>query len=162
MKNKEPITPGGAKLLRKEIQRIKAQERPAVIKAITEARAHGDLKENAEYHAAKEKQGLIEARLRDLENLLADAHVIDHLALKSETVTFGATVTLEELESGTEKKYQIVGKFEADVKKGRIPVSSPLAKSLIGKQVGEEVKVTVPKGIQEFEIKHIEYVEIDF
>ena len=161
MKNKEPITPGGFRRLREEIQRIKSQERPAVIKAIAEARAHGDLKENAEYHAAKDKQGLIQARLRDLENMLADAHVIDHLTIESETVTFGATVTLHELASGEEKKYQIVGKFEADIKKGRIPVSSPLAKSLIGKQVGEEVKVNVPKGLQEFEIKHIEYLEID-
>ena len=161
MKNREPITPAGLKRLREEIQRIKSQDRPAIIKAIAEARAHGDLRENAEYHAAKEKQGLTEARLRDLENMLADADVIDHLTLKSETVTFGATVTLCELESGNKKKYQIVGKFESDVKVGRIPVSSPLAKSLIGKRVGEEVKVTIPKGIQEFEIKHIEYVEID-
>ena len=150
------------KQLEEELKKLEKELRVDLPKELRIAAAHGDFKENAEYHAAKEKQGLIEARLRDLENLLADAHVIDHLSLKSETVTFGATVTLEELESGTEKKYQIVGKFEADVKKGRIPVSSPLAKSLIGKQVGEEVKVTVPKGIQEFEIKHIEYVEIDF
>src|SRR3989338_5392064 len=161
MKNREPITPAGLKRLREEIQRIKSQERPGIIKAIAEARAHGDLRENAEYHAAKEKQGLTHARLRDLENLLADAHVIDHLTLKSETVTFGATVTLCDLESGKEKKYQIVGKFESDVKVGRIPISSRLAKSLIGKRVGEEVRVSIPKGIQEFEIKHIEYVEID-
>ena len=155
---KEPITPAGYRLLREEIQRIKSKERPAVIQAIAEARAHGDLKENAEYHAAKEKQGLIEARLRDLEHLLASAQIIDHKLNVSEKVTFGCTVQLENLDTGEEKVYQIVGKFELNLKENKIPVHSPLARSLIGKQKGDEITLTAPKGIQTFAIISVEYL----
>ncbi|MBI2608858.1 MAG: transcription elongation factor GreA [Deltaproteobacteria bacterium] len=156
--SREPITPEGLKRLRAEIQRIKAQDRPQVIQAIAEARAHGDLKENAEYHAAKEKQGLLEARLRELENLLASAQVIDTRTIQSTKVTFGATVTIMNLDSNEERVFQIVGKYELSIKDGKIPVSSPLAKVLIGKSEGEQVTLRAPKGMQEYEILKVEFI----
>ncbi len=154
----EPITPEGLERLTKEIGRLKAEDRPAVIKAIAEARAHGDLSENAEYHAAKEKQGLLEAQIRNLENMLAEANVIHYKNNSSDIVTFGATVTVYDLQTEENKKFQIVGKFESDIKLGKIPISSPIAKALIGKRMGDEVLVSVPKGTQEFEILKIEYI----
>jgi len=155
---REPITPEGLKKLRAEIQRIKAKERPQVIQAIAEARAHGDLKENAEYHAAKEKQGLLEARLRNLENLLAAAQVVAPQTIQSSKVTFGATVTLNTLDNQEEKTFQIVGKYETSVKDGKIPISSPLAKALIGKEEGDQITLRAPKGIQEYEILKVEFI----
>ncbi|MBI2026427.1 MAG: transcription elongation factor GreA [Deltaproteobacteria bacterium] len=155
---KEPITPEGYRRLREEIKKIKSLDRPAVIVAIAEARAHGDLKENAEYHAAKEKQGLLEAKLRDLEHLLATAEIIDYRNNACEKVTFGSTVLIENLDTGEEKKYQIVGKFELNLKENKIPISSPLAKSLIGKQKGEEISLNAPKGVQTFSIVSIDYI----
>lgn len=155
---KEPITREGLERLKAEIHRLKTKERPAVVKAIAEARAHGDLKENAEYAAAKEKQGLLEARLRDLEHLLAMAEVIDHISIRSETVTFGATITVFDLNIQKERKFQIVGRFETDIASGKIPITSPIARSLIGKRVGDQALIQVPKGLQEFEVLKIEYI----
>jgi|SRR3989338_8001727 len=155
--DKEPITVEGLTRLRQEVDRLKKIERPQVVKAIAEAREHGDLKENAEYHAAREKQGLLEARIRDLEHLLAYAQVLDPKKHASQKVTFGATVTLLNLETDEEKTYQIVGKFESDIKAGKIPHTAPIARALIGKTEGDEVAIQVPKGRQEFEILKIEY-----
>ncbi|HBQ21296.1 MAG: transcription elongation factor GreA [Deltaproteobacteria bacterium GWA2_38_16] len=156
--NKEPITLEGHERLKEEIHRLKTKERPRIIKAIAEARAHGDLKENAEYHAAREEQGLLEARIAELENTLALAQVIDHKALSNGHIAFGATVTLLDLQTSQQKKYQIVGKFESDIKAGKIPIASPIARALIGRKVGEEVSIQVPKGLQEFEVLKIEYL----
>ena len=155
---KEPITLDGYERLKQEIQRLKTVERPAAIKAIAAARAHGDLKENAEYHAAREEQGLLEARIADLEHTLALAHVIDHKTIKSDTIAFGATITVLDLQTDAKKTYQIVGKFESDVKVGKIPIASPIARALIGKKIGDEVTIQVPKGTQEFEVLKVEYV----
>lgn len=156
---REPITPEGYQKLKTELHRLKTKERPSVIQAISEARGHGDLKENAEYHAAREKQSLLEARILELEYLLSVAEIInhkDHQANKK--VIFGSTVTVLDLNTDSQKKFQIVGKFESDIKSGKIPVSSPIAKALIGKQEGEGVSVQVPKGLQEFEILKIEFI----
>ncbi|MBI3019070.1 MAG: transcription elongation factor GreA [Deltaproteobacteria bacterium] len=155
---KEPITLEGHEKLKQEVHRLKTVERPATIKAIAAARAHGDLKENAEYHAAREEQGFLEARIAELEHMLAVAHVIDHKTIKSESIAFGATVTVLDLQTDVQKTYQIVGKFESDVKVGKIPIASPIARALIGKKVGDEVTIQVPKGTQEFEILKVEYV----
>lgn len=156
--SKEPITLEGLERLKGEIQRLKTVDRPQVIKAIAEARAHGDLKENGEYHAAREEQGLLEARIGELEHVLAVAQVIDHKAIKSNSIAFGATVTLLDLNINQQKKYQIVGKFESDIKAGKIPIASPLARALIGKKEGDVVTAQVPKGLQEFEILKVEYI----
>ncbi|MBI4040783.1 MAG: transcription elongation factor GreA [Deltaproteobacteria bacterium] len=155
---KEPITIDGHQRLLQEIKRLKSVERPAVVKSIEEARAHGDLKENAEYHAAKEKQGLLEAKIRDLEHLLAHAQILDPKSIKIDKVAFGATVTLRNLDTDEEKKYQLVGKFETDPKNGKIPISAPIARALLGKKAGEEVSVHVPKGVQQFEILEVDYI----
>ena len=156
--NKEPITLDGHERLKQEIHRLKTQERSRIIKAIAEARAHGDLKENAEYHAAREEQGMLEARISHLENTLAMAHVIDLKAIKSNTIAFGATVSLLDLNTDQKKKYQIVGKFESDIKIGKIPIASPIARALIGKKEGEQVTIQVPKGLQEYEILKVEFI----
>lgn len=156
--NKEPITLEGHERLKEKIHRLKTKERPTVIKAIAEARAHGDLKENAEYHAAREQQGLLEARIYELENTLAVAQIIDYKAIKSDKVAFGATVTLLDIHTSTQKKYQIVGKFESDIKAGKIPIASPIARALIGKKEGDSVPIQVPKGLQEYEILKVEYI----
>lgn len=155
--HREPITPGGYQRLKEELHRLKTKDRPAIIKEIAAARGHGDLKENAEYHAAREKQGMLEARIGDLENLLAAAEVISHKEHPGKVV-FGATVTLLDLNLEIKKIYQIVGKFEADIKLGKIPFSSPIAKALIGKKKGDMVTVQVPKGIQEFEVLNVDVV----
>lgn len=154
---REPITLEGLERLRAEIHRMKTQERPQIIKAIAEARAHGDLKENAEYAAAKEKQGLLEARMRDLEQLLATAQVIDPKTIRSETIAFGATIAVFDVNLRKERRFQIVGKFETDIPSGKIPITSPIARALIGKRVGDLAEIQVPKGLQEFEILKIEY-----
>jgi transcription elongation factor GreA len=154
-----PLTKRGAELLRDELQRLKAVERPAVINAIAEARAQGDLSENAEYDAAKEKQGFIEGRIAELESKLAAAQVIDPTQVEAEgRVVFGATVELEDLESGDMVTYQIVGDDEADIDHGLISVSSPIARALISKSEGDVASVQAPSGAREYEIIGVKYV----
>ncbi|HEY5719760.1 MAG TPA: transcription elongation factor GreA [Gammaproteobacteria bacterium] len=157
--NKVPLTARGAEKLRAELQELKSVSRPSVIKAIAEARAHGDLKENAEYHAAREQQGFIEARIRDLEYKLAHAQVIDVSKLNADgKVVFGATVELHDETSGEPVRYQIVGEDEADIKAGMISVNSPIARALIGKVEGDEVTLQAPGGARRYEILAVEYL----
>ena len=154
-----PLTTQGAQRLRAEHEELKSVQRPAVINAIAEARAHGDLKENAEYHAAREQQGFIEGRIKQLEGELSHAQVIDISALDAGTrIVFGATVLLADADSGEEKRYQIVGDLEADIKQGQIAISSPVARALIGKHEGDEVTIEAPGGTREFEIVEVRYV----
>lgn len=154
-----PITKRGAELLKEELQRLKHVERPAVINAIAEARAQGDLSENAEYDAAKEKQAFIEGRIQELEGKLAAAQIIDPSALDVEgRIVFGATVELEDLEDGKTAIYQIVGDDEADLETGKISISSPIARALIGKEEGDVATVNSPGGSREVEILSVNYV----
>ena len=154
-----PLTKRGAEQLRDELQRLKSVERPAVINAIAEARAQGDLSENAEYDAAKEKQGFIEGRIAELESKLSAAQIIDPTVLDAEgRVVFAATVELEDLESGDTVKYQIVGDDEADIDHGLISVSSPIARALIGKSEGDVAAVQAPSGVREYEIISVSYI----
>ena len=156
--SKIPLTVIGAELMRTELQRLKSVERPSVIAAIAEARSHGDLSENAEYDAAKEKQGFIEGRIKELESKLANAQIIDPRHLDAEgRVVFGATVELVDAESGDEVKYQIVGDDEADLKQGKISINSPVARALIGKFSGDVVEVQTPGGRREYEILDVRY-----
>jgi transcription elongation factor GreA len=154
---KTPMTLRGAELLRSELQRLKAVERPANSQAIADARGHGDLSENAEYEAARERQGMIEARIRDIEMKLANAQLIDPKLLHTEgRCVFGATVEVED-KAGEKATWQIVGEDEADIKEGRISVSSPIARALIGKEAGESVEVQTPGGVKRYEIIDIRY-----
>ena len=156
--NRVPLTVRGAELLREELKRLKSQDRPQVVAAIAEARAHGDLKENAEYHAAKEQQGFIEARIREIEAKLSQAEVIDVSKLnRNGRVVFGVTVVVADVESGDEQTYQIVGEDEANIKEGRLSVSSPLARALIGHPEGDEVHVATPGGERDLEIVEVRY-----
>ncbi|MBZ0067261.1 MAG: transcription elongation factor GreA [Thiobacillus sp.] len=156
--NKYPLTVVGADMLRAELQHLKSVERPAVIQAIAEARAQGDLSENAEYDAAKEKQGFIEGRIADLEGKLSNAQIIDPTTLDAEgRIVFGATVELEDANSGESVTYQIVGDDEADIKKGKISVSSPIARALIGKYAGDSVDVQAPGGVRQYEVLDVLY-----
>ena len=153
-----PLTMKGAQRLRAELEQLKSVQRPAVINAIAEARAHGDLKENAEYHAAREQQGFIEGRIKQLEAELSHAQVIDVSTLNAGSrVVFGANVTLADVESDEEKRYQIVGDLEADIKLGLIAISSPLARALIGKKKGTTVEVMAPGGAKAYEITKVEW-----
>lgn len=152
------MTSAGHKALEEEIRFLKSVERPRIIKAIAEARAHGDLSENAEYHAAKEQQGLNESRVMELEDKISRAEVIDVSKLSGSTVKFGATVTLADEDTDEEVKYQIVGELEADVKKGRVSVTSPIARALIGKSVEDSVEVNTPGGGKSYEILKIEFI----
>lgn len=152
-----PMTPNGYTALEEELRRLTSQERPRIIQAISEARAHGDLSENAEYHAAKEQQSLTEGRIAELEDKLSRAEVIDISKLSGSTITFGAKVKLVDEDTEEEKAYQIVGETEADVRSGRISVTSPIARALIGKGVGETVEVTAPGGARSYEILDISY-----
>jgi transcription elongation factor GreA len=152
-----PMTIDGYKKLEEELHRLKAVERPRIIQAISEARAHGDLSENAEYHAAKEAQGLNEARVAELEDKFNRADVIDPSSLTGATIKFGATVTLVDEDTDEKVKYQIVGDMEASVKEGKISISSPIARALIGKSKGDSVEVTTPKGSRSYEILKIEW-----
>ena len=156
--DKIPMTPGGHKTLSEEYRRRTAEDRPAIIEAIAEARAHGDLSENAEYHAAKEQQSLNEGRIKELEALLALAEIIDVSKLTGSTVKFGATVKLVDEDTEKETAYQIVGDAEADITKGRVPISSPIARALIGKEVGDSVEVAAPGGARNYEILDVKYV----
>jgi transcription elongation factor GreA len=152
------MTAEGAQRLKDELEKLKREERPKVIKAIAEARAHGDLRENAEYHAAKEQQGFIEARIRDIEHKLAHAHIIDISKVKNDgRVIFGATVNLIDLDTEKTIRFQIVGDDEADLKHGKISVSSPMARALIGKSEGDTVEVIAPQGSVEYEIESVLY-----
>jgi transcription elongation factor GreA len=152
-----PITVEGKRLLEEELKRLLTIERPAVIQAIEEARAHGDLKENAEYAAAKEKQGFVEGRIQHINGMLSGAQVIDPSSLAYPHIVFGATVKLEDADSGQEVTYKIVGIDEADISKNKISIASPIARALIGKRKGDEVKVTTPRGSANYEIRGIEY-----
>ncbi len=155
---KYPITNNGYEKLEKELKTLKTVERPMVIKSIAEAREHGDLSENAEYHAAKEKQSFIEGRIADLENKISRAEVIKTNTLKSDKIIFGATVTLGDLDNKKNLTYQIVGTEEADVENGKISISSPLAKALLGKRIDDMVEVYSPGGAKEYEIEKIEFI----
>jgi transcription elongation factor GreA len=154
-----PITLRGAEALRIELRKLKSESRPNVIKAIAEARAHGDLSENAEYHAAREQQGFIEGRIQELEAKLSNAEIIDVTALEpAGKVVFGATVDLEDEDSGTAVTYQIVGEDEADIKASRISFGSPIARALVGKQPGDNVEVVTPGGKRSYEIIAVRYI----
>jgi transcription elongation factor GreA len=152
-----PITKKGYDALKTELDRLKKVERSKVIEAIAEARSHGDLSENAEYDAAKERQGFIESRISELERKLADARIIETAGRTSETVVFGATVLLVELEARQKKQYMLVGQDEADLKNGKISVQSPVGKALIGKRAGDRVAVTTPAKVVEYEVVEIRF-----
>ncbi len=159
MSGKFPITLHGAELLRTELHRLKTIDRPSVIAAIAEARSHGDLSENAEYDAAKERQGFIEGRIKEVEGKLGNAQIIDPASLDADgRVVFGATVELEDTDSGQSVTYQIVGDDEADIKAGKISLNSPVARALISKFGGDVVEVQTPGGVREYEILDVRYV----
>ena len=154
-----PVTVRGAELMKEELQRLRSVDRPAIIQAIAEARAQGDLSENAEYESAKERQSFIEGRIAELEAKLSNLQIIDPQTLNAEgRVVFGATVRFEDLDSGDTKIYQIVGDDEADIKGGKISVSSPIARGLIGKSEGEVAEVMAPGGVKEYEILDLQYI----
>lgn len=152
------MTGEGYRTLDEELKRLKTQERPSVIAAISEARSHGDLSENAEYHAAKERQGWIEGRIAEIEDKMARAQVIDVSKLSGKQVKFGATVTVIDEDTEDEARYQIVGEHEADVKSGRLSLTSPLARGMMGKESGDVVEVSTPSGVKAYEILKIEWV----
>ncbi|HEV2505594.1 MAG TPA: transcription elongation factor GreA [Mesorhizobium sp.] len=156
--NKVPMTGGGFESLKEELRWRQQEERPRIIEAISEARSHGDLSENAEYHAAKEQQSLNEGRVSELEDLVARAEVIDVSKLSGSTIKFGATVVLVDEDTEEKKTYQIVGDQEADVKAGRISISSPIARALIGKGVGDAIEVNAPGGARGYEIVKVQFV----
>jgi len=157
--HKVPITIRGAELLQKELQKLKKEDRPKVIDAISEARAHGDLKENAEYHAAREQQGFIEGRIKDIEAKLSHATIIDVTRLNANgKIVFGCTIDVADEETGDDLTYQIVGEDEADIKKNMISISSPIARALIGKEEGDVAEVQTPGGVRNLEIIEIRYI----
>ncbi len=157
--NKTPMTVQGAEALRQELNELKTVARPKVIAAIAEARAHGDLKENAEYHAAREQQSFIEGRIKEIEAKLSNAQIIDVTTINAGgKVVFGATVDVLDLETDEEHSYQIVGEDEADIRHGKISITSPIARALIGKEEGDEVEIEVPGGKRQFEILEVRYV----
>ena len=159
---KYPMTPKGLQMLKDELRRRREVDRPRIVKEIEEARAHGDLKENAEYHAAKEAQSFNEGRTKDLETMIVLANVIDPAKLSGKKVVFGATVILADADSGEDVTYSIVGEQEADIKAGRISITAPVARALIGREVGDTVQVRTPKGgNREYEIKDVKFVAID-
>lgn len=155
--NKVPMTGGGFEALKEELRWRQQDERPRIIEAISEARAHGDLSENAEYHSAKEAQSLNEGRVNELEDLVARAEIIDVSKLSGDTVKFGATVELVDEDTEEKKTYQIVGDQEADVKLGRISISSPIARALIGKKIGDTIEVNAPGGARGYEIVNVRF-----
>ncbi|AIL32955.1 transcription elongation factor GreA [Basilea psittacipulmonis] len=158
--NAIPLTLKGSKRLEEELKNLKTVERPAVIEAIAEARSHGDLSENAEYDAARERQGFIEGRIKELESILSNSNVIDPSTLDVEEgrVVFGATVTIEDLDTGDELTYQLVGDAESDIRQNLISVTSPVGRALVGKMEGDVVNVTVPSGEKEYEIIEVQYI----
>jgi transcription elongation factor GreA len=156
--DRAPITATGAEELKAELNKLKSEDRPRITQAIAEAREHGDLKENAEYHAAREQQSFVEGRIQHLESVLSTAQIIDVSSLNVEgRIVFGATVVLEEVESGEEVTYQIVGDVEANIEKGRIAISSPIARALISKEEGDVAIVQAPGGTREYEIVEVTY-----
>ncbi len=155
---KVPMTGGAYETILAEVKNLKSVQRPAIVKAIAEAREHGDLSENAEYHAAKEQQGLNEARIAELEDTLSRADIIDVSKLSGDTVRFGATVELADEDTDAEITYQIVGEFEADVKQGKISITSPIARALISKTVGDSVEVNTPGGGKSYEILKVSFI----
>lgn len=162
LEKKEPMTEFGYKRLSDELNTLKTIERPAVVKAIEEALEHGDLKENAEYHAAKEKQRMIDARLHELTDIISVAQIVDPAQLQHSRVSFGSTVLLLDIDSDEEISYTIVGGIESNPDQGLISFNSPLAKQLLGKEEGDEVKARLPGGVKEFEVLEIQYKEIVF
>ncbi len=157
--SKVPLTLNGAEKLRAELKELKSVKRPQVIQAISEARAHGDLKENAEYHAAREQQGFIEGRIKQIEGMLSHAQIIDVKSLNANgKVVFGATVDVADTDSGEEFTYQIVGEDEADIKQNLISVTSPIARALIGKEEGDVASFDAPGGAREFEVLEVRYI----
>jgi transcription elongation factor GreA len=160
MAEKYPMTPAGYATMKAQLKKLKDVDRPANSKAIEIARGHGDLSENADYSAAKEEQGLIEAKIRELETKIALAEVIDPTKLSGTRVKFGATVTIEDTDSGEAQTYTIVGEHEADIKRGRISIGAPVARALIGKDVGDTVTVQSPKGKREFEVTVVDWVDV--
>lgn len=156
--NKVPITKRGAEKLREELHKLKTVDRPKVIEAIATAREHGDLKENAEYHAAREQQSFIEGRVKAIEGKLSHAEIIDVSRLSGERIVFGATVDLAEEETGDEVTYQIVGEDEANIKENLISITSPIARALIGKNIGDIATVIAPSGEKEYEILDVKYI----
>ncbi|MEM1384772.1 MAG: transcription elongation factor GreA [Pseudomonadota bacterium] len=155
--DKVPMTKGGYQALNAELKTLKDEERPAIIRAIAEAREHGDLSENAEYHSARERQSFIEGRIKELEGLIGRADVIDPTKMTGKTVRFGATITLVDEDTDEEKTYQIVGEHEADIKTGKLNMRSPIARTLIGKEEGDSVEVTTPGGSRSYEILNVQY-----
>jgi transcription elongation factor GreA len=155
--DKNPITPEGATKLREELNHLRSVERPRVIQMIATAREHGDLKENAEYHAARDKQSFIEGRVKDLENKLARLEIIDPATLAGDRIAFGATVRMQNTETEEESTYRILGADESDVNTGTLSVTSPLARALLGKEVGDEVKVRMPGGERTYEILEVSF-----
>jgi len=157
--SKIPITTAGAERLRAELQELKTVQRPTIVTAIAEARSHGDIAENAEYHAAKERQGFIEGRISELESKLANVQIIDPALLDADgRCVFGATVDLEDMKSGEVVTYQIVGDDEGDIKQGKVSIGSPLARALIGKYSGDVAEVQAPSGVREYEILDVKYI----
>lgn len=154
---KVPLTKEGFVKLEGELKNLKSVQRPAVIQAIAEARAHGDLSENAEYHAAREQQSFIEGRIQELESVIGRAQVIDPKTMSGETVKFGATVTVVDEDTDDEETYQLVGEYEADTEKGKLSIGAPVARALIGKSVGDLVKVKTPKGLRSYEVLDVKY-----
>ncbi|BDG07674.1 transcription elongation factor GreA [Anaeromyxobacter paludicola] len=157
-----PMTKAGLARLKDELKRLKYVERPKIVKEIAEARAHGDLSENAEYHAAKDKQSHVEGRILQVEDWIARAEVIDVSKLSGERVVFGATVTLDDSQSGDEVVYRIVGELEADLKQGKISVTSPIARGIIGRSEGDEVTIQAPGGARKYEIVSVEFIEEEY
>jgi transcription elongation factor GreA len=155
---KVPMTAEGYQALDEDLKRLKTIERPSVIAAIAEAREHGDLSENAEYHAAKERQGWIEGQIADIEDRMSRAQVIDVAKLSGSQVKFGATVSVVDEDTEEEARYQIVGEHEADVRKGRVSITSPIARAMIGKESGEVVEVSTPGGVKAYEIRKVEWI----
>jgi transcription elongation factor GreA len=155
---KVPMTAEGYQALDEELKRLKTQERPSVIAAISEARSHGDLSENAEYHAAKERQGWIEGRIAEIEDRIARAQIIDVSKLSGDQVKFGATVSVLDEDTEESARYQIVGEHEADVRLGKISIASPIARAMIGKEIGDVVEVNTPGGVKAYEILKIEWM----
>jgi transcription elongation factor GreA len=160
MAEKFPMTPAGNGYMKRLLKRLKDVDRPANARAIEIARGHGDLSENADYSAAKEEQGMIEAKIRELEAKLAMAEVIDPTKLSGTKVRFGATVTIEDTENGDRQTYVIVGEHEADIKRGRISIGAPVARALIGKDVGDTAVVQTPKGKREYEVTEVEWLDV--
>lgn len=158
MEEKVPMTTTGYQNINEELKRLKFEERPRIVAAIEEARSHGDLSENAEYHAAREQQSFIEGRIHELEGAVSHAQVIDVKTFSGNKVLFGATVCLSDAETEKEQTYQIVGQYEANLEKGLISLLSPMAKALIGKELGDIIEVNTPRGVKEYEILSVKYV----